>query len=121
MSLLEDIQTAAVDSSTPIADLLRRCTLLAARLQNLELETWAAAELDGYATLSVPDYRALGAYAHGVLDFGVARQTIIIPSLLLPDSWKQRADRVTLTQPIAAIEKMAAEKDGVHFPWPGEL
>lgn len=48
MSLLRDIQQAAVDSSIPLSDLLRKCTLLAARLQNDELRSWVARELNGY-------------------------------------------------------------------------
>jgi hypothetical protein len=48
MSLLQDIQDAAVDAAVPISTLLRKCAVLAARLDNDELRAWVAKELNRY-------------------------------------------------------------------------
>ena len=46
MSLLQDIQNAAVDANVPISTLLRKCAVLAARLNNDKLRAWVAKELN---------------------------------------------------------------------------
>ena len=58
MTLIEDIQTAAVDSGTDLAALLRKCKLLAARLGSDSLEEWVQWESDGYPDdAPIPKYR----------------------------------------------------------------
>jgi hypothetical protein len=48
MTLLRDIQEAALDSKVNLADLLRKCKVLAARLKHEEFATWVDWELNGY-------------------------------------------------------------------------
>ncbi len=48
MSLLREIQNAAVDETVSLAVLLRKCKILAARLGNIEFKTWVDKELNGY-------------------------------------------------------------------------
>ena len=48
MSLLEDIQSAAVDSNSDLGTILRKCKLLAARLGSKTLENWLIYESNGY-------------------------------------------------------------------------
>lgn len=58
MTLLTDIEAAAVDSTVPLPDLLRRRKVLAARLKHQEFARWIANELDGYGPDEpLPDYR----------------------------------------------------------------
>jgi hypothetical protein len=58
MSLLREIQDAAIDGSTDLETLLRKCRVLAARLKNEQFKQWVQSELDGYSsTADVPDYR----------------------------------------------------------------
>src|SRR5688572_5636706 len=58
MGLLSEIEAAATTSVEPLADLLRRCKGLAARLKNTELATWVSRELSGYGDDDpVPTYR----------------------------------------------------------------
>lgn len=50
---------AAIDEHTPIATLLLKCQLLAARINHDEFATWVDLELNGYARgAKLPDYRA---------------------------------------------------------------
>ena len=46
--LLRQIRDAAVDGSEPIANVLRKCAVLAARLDNAEFKAWVFSELNGY-------------------------------------------------------------------------
>jgi hypothetical protein len=48
MSLLREIQDAATSGATPLADVLRKCKILAARLQNKAFAQWVDLELNGY-------------------------------------------------------------------------
>jgi AbiTii len=58
MSLLEEIQNDAIDSKTDLGQLLRKCKLLAARLDSEPLENWLIWESNGYPVdIEVPDYR----------------------------------------------------------------
>ncbi len=58
MNLLEDIQNAATDSSSDVSTLLRKCKILAARLENQHLEDWLIWESNGYPEAAlVPSYR----------------------------------------------------------------
>ena len=58
MNLLEDIQSAAADSSSDVSTLLRKCKILSARLGNQRFEDWLIWESNGYPEdASVPSYR----------------------------------------------------------------
>lgn len=47
MSLLQQIQGSATDRDQSVSDLLRKCQILAYRLQHEPLKTWLAYELTG--------------------------------------------------------------------------
>src|SRR5689334_12658281 len=89
MSLLKEIQDAAVNDSTPLAVLLRKCMVLAATLDNDTLREWASHELNGYSSKealdALPDYRKLHAPAHGSFSNGYYwYDDLPIPASLLP-------------------------------------
>lgn len=48
MSLLREIQDAAISSDVELAVLLRKCKVLAARLGSNEFKSWVESELSGY-------------------------------------------------------------------------
>ena len=124
MSLLHDIQNAAVDANVPISTLLRKCAVLAARLENEELRAWVAKELNGYDSVAdVPEYRVLGAGASGHLagPFGSGYQNITIPPSVLPQWGRKYAEEVRFTQPIATIEDLGKGDGVITCPWPGDL
>ncbi len=57
-SLLKEIRDAAVDANVPIANVLRKCAVLGAKLKNNELRDWALQELNGYKDGNdLPEYR----------------------------------------------------------------
>jgi hypothetical protein len=68
VSLLREIQEAAIDAKTPLAVVLRKSMLLAARLGHEPFKKWIHDELDGYAREDeLPSYRCVG---HGVISIG---------------------------------------------------
>ena len=57
-SLLKEIRDAAVDANVPIANVLRKCAVLGAKLKHNELRDWALQELNGYKDENdLPEYR----------------------------------------------------------------
>jgi hypothetical protein len=117
----------AVRSDVRVSDLLRRCALLGAELNNEELKTWAFLELRGYSGgLPVPDYRVLPSHAIGNFAgaFGSEVRGFSIPASLMPKELRGYAERVTLRNPIAEIEGHAYavhDKNYLAVPWPGDL
>lgn len=85
MTLLREIQEDATGTDVPVASLLRKAQVLAARLDHLPLRSWASNELDGYrGDDEIPDYRRLGrvpVYGHfsGPFNSGL-RNALISPS-----------------------------------------
>lgn len=66
MSLLNDIKKDAIDSKSDISELLRRCKVLAYRLDNDEFKLWIEYELNGYPEeVDVPKYRQIHVESYG--------------------------------------------------------
>ncbi|NTG45875.1 hypothetical protein G6M04_00705 [Agrobacterium rhizogenes] len=60
MSLLLEIQSEAVNDAISVSSLLRKCLLLAGRIDSNLLEEWVKHELNGYPdNTEVPDYRRI--------------------------------------------------------------
>ncbi|UID79500.1 hypothetical protein J3U96_03705 [Stenotrophomonas maltophilia] len=115
MSLLRDIQQAAVDSSIPLSDLLRKCTLLAARLQNDELRTWVASELNGYDSADeLPPYRVATVVSKGHFSgpFQSGLRNANIPLACLPHQFHEMLSHTHIQNGIAALESLVKNSDG---------
>lgn len=66
MSLLRDIQDAAINSDIDISTVLRQCKVLAVRLGNDNFKKWVDQELNGYNKIDdLPDYRILTVQSKG--------------------------------------------------------
>lgn len=60
MGLLDEIQNEAVSANSSVTSLLRKCLVLAARMDADLLEDWVKHELNGYGPgIEVPDYRRI--------------------------------------------------------------
>lgn len=57
--LVEELQRKALDRDCPIADLLRHALLTARKLKVASTAEWIDAELHGYDSTEIPDYRIL--------------------------------------------------------------
>ncbi|MCB9774859.1 MAG: hypothetical protein H6750_11115 [Nitrospiraceae bacterium] len=115
MSLLEDIQTAAVDERSDLGTILRKCKLLAARLGSQPLESWLIYESNGYPPeVQVPDYRVwcLNLKGHFFGSFGSAVQNAPIPLMCLPENIRNNYKNYECRQSIASLEAMLKKDDG---------
>lgn len=122
MTLLDGIQQAAIDSKIPIADLLRQCMVLAARLKNQELADWARRELNGYEDgTPLPTYRILEtprSLGHLAGPFGSDARNVPIPVGSLPDEIRAMVLTVPMATAITTIESLAlGEEKYLKAPW----
>lgn len=110
MSLLREIQDAAVDATGGIAPLLRRCHVLAYRLENDELKTWVQHELNGYpADEALPSYRRLSLSLTGTFlgAFGSSLRGVPIVPAALPKPLADLVKDHPLRSPISEYEALA--------------
>jgi hypothetical protein len=125
MTLLQDIQNAAVDASSNLATLLRKCKLLAARLGSQQLEDWVLWESNGYPDgVPVPEYRiwSLEVRGHFAGPFGSGIRNAKIPLVSIPERVRKRYQRYECRQSIAGIETMLANAtDGTLQVSTGDL
>lgn len=118
MSLLEEIQQAAVDGNQDLGTVLRKCKLLAARLGSKPLEDWLLWESNGYPKgVPVPDYRIwqLTLKGHFAGPFGSAYNNAPIPLACLPEAARKSYEFYENRESIAAIETVlsrAKDKPG---------
>lgn len=126
MTLLRDIQAAAIDDSASLAALLRRCLVLANRLKYPPLADWANKELEGYsADEELPSYRLANGQAKG--DFlgvmHVQRNGTLIPPGSLAAEHRKFATELNFRGGVAEYESIvdSARTGGMAVPWPGDL
>lgn len=115
MSLLREIQAAAIDSDVPLATLLRKCKVLAARLGNDEFKAWIDRELNGYDSKEeLPEYRIVHVNSKGHFSghFQSGMRNADIPLVCMPEELRENLAHSYLMQPIAALEDLIARTDG---------
>jgi hypothetical protein len=126
MSLLRDIQAAAVDPNTDVATLLRKCKILAVRLGNEKFKKWVDHELNGYNnTEDLPEYRILHteSYGHFSGTFGSGLNNAPIPPSCLPKELRDRVTKSYLTAPISAFASLINTEDrsNAREQWPADM
>lgn len=125
MGLYEEIQTAATDSSVPLTDLLRKCSILAARLKNDEFRAWVDRELNGYDDDDVvPSYRILSvdSFGHFSGPGGSGLRNAPIPPHTLKKELRHHVEEARLMQPVAALEDLVGTgESSFQIPWPPDL
>ena len=124
-TLLREIQSAALDSKVDICDLLRKCMMLAARLENEEFKGWVRKELNGYGLEEdLPNYRIIDCGSFGTFSNGVRYYPRLdIPLFNLPKEIHGDLEVQCFREPISSlIYLMENNNDGfIHFRWPPEL
>lgn len=122
MTLLREIQDAAVDASTSVATLLRKCKLLAARLGATELAQWVESELDGYPDgAQLPPYREFTVNSKGNFSgpFGSGLKNADIPLICIGEQYQAKLEMCRLTESASALEHVVSESDSPYAtePW----
>ena len=117
VTILEDIQNAAVDGKTDLATILRKCKLLAVRLDSKPLEDWVIWESNGYPeNVGVPTYRiwsleVLGDFA-GPFGSGIKNARIPIGLLtFISEKTKRSYECWECRQSIASIEETLSQSE----------
>lgn len=126
MSLLRQIQDAAIDSSIDLPTLLRKCKVLAARLGNDDFKRWIDNELSGYDNKNdLPEYRILSVNSKGHFGgaFGSGLRNADIPLSCLPEDFREMLGHSYLMQPIAAMASLVENSSSgtLHEPWNPDL
>ena len=126
MSLLREIQDAAIDSNVNLAAVLRKCKLLAARLGNPEFKQWVENELSGYPSVDdLPDYRVLQVNSKGHFSgpFQSGLRNADIPLSCIDKKFHRNLKVSYLNQPIAAMESLVTDASGgtLQEPWNPDL
>lgn len=125
MSLLREIQADAIDSGVSIADLLRKCMLLAARLGNEDFKTWVNQELNGYsAKEALPKYRIIDTISFGQFTDGFrCYPKLSIPFSYIPEEYHEIIGTHYFTDPISSLDHLIENSDekSIVIYWPADL
>jgi hypothetical protein len=125
VTLLQQIQTEALETHGDLAALLRRCRILAQRLNLEELKEWVTSELEGYAQNdTLPAYRKIETnliLAHFNGFAGAQLKNAQIPTTAIPEQLREPLTHVYFHEAIAEIAQMLRDNtDGIRAPWPVE-
>lgn len=115
MTLLRQIQEDATSGEVAIGTVLRRCRVLAARLDSAPLEEWIRHESDGYPKdTQVPPYRVWPIRLLGYFSgpFGSGLKNAEIPTSCIPDALRERCTTYFARESISAIEELLGRGDG---------
>lgn len=121
MSIVQDLQSKAIDSKERVVGLLRMAKMVATKLDQVDAIEWIDRELNGYEGLSsndLPKYRQIEgtpkAYnpMHGWQPINFKNADLL-----------RKLSCVPLGMPLGAIEEMICQKDTENFifPYPPEL
>ena len=126
MSLLNEIQTDAVDGKIDLESLLRKCRILASRLKHNGLKHWVQAELDGYSDgAELPDYRRLGSFhcfGHFSGPWQSRARNAPIPGTCIPDEFRDSLTQVEVRDGVGAIADLIGNSSAGNIThlWPAE-
>lgn len=115
--LVEELQRKALDRNCPIADLLRHALLTARKLKVASTAEWIDAELNGYGSRDIPDYRILSGEP-----LGKNPRSGWIP-IRMPDAeLALTISEITMGNAIADLDAAIKDSDGSHlyFAYPTE-
>ncbi len=126
MSLLRQIQDNSCNPDFQVADLLRQCKILAARLGYTPLKIWVENELNGYANKeSLPEYRIIKEVLfEGNFDNGVCylRNHFFKPNLPEYLITEPRIDTIYFYEGVSGLKRhLDANKQNLRLAMPGEV
>ncbi len=111
--LLARLDDAVLDRTSSVADILNTCLMVGIRIGATSLRQWATAELEGYRSLDVPEYRKIRAQILQVVADPWGRSsTQLLNILTLPEPIRKAVSEIVpLNQGVAALEALAAEHE----------
>jgi hypothetical protein len=126
VSLLHEIQEAAIDANTSLAVVLRKCMVLAARLGHEPFKKWVDQELGGYPqAVDLPMYRRISGIAsigHFAGPLGAAMNNVPLRLAPIPADMRGRYETAEFREGIAKLEDMSRRDEGQLLErWSGDL
>jgi len=126
MTLLAKIRDGAVDSKTDISDVLRQCSVLAARLKHQGFKKWVDEELNGYPSgTALPPYRivkGVTSIGHFMGAFGEQITNVPLPLSNVPAELRPRVSQVEFRQGAGTQQAMVGgHGDDLMSRWPPDL
>ncbi len=111
--LMGRLDEAVLDPRASLADVLRICMMLGIRICATSLRQWATAELEGYRSLDVPEYRRIRApIMQAIVDPWGRPSTHILNPLTLPEPIREHVSEIVpLNQGVDMLEALAAEHE----------
>ena len=127
MSLLRDIQDLASSSSKDIelSTLLRKCKILATRLNHPGFKSWVENELNGYNDVSsLPSYRVLKVISKG--HFSMWGNSILtnipIHTHVMKEKHEKYVKKAHIMQGIGSLENLLSKESSIfQVPWDSKL
>jgi AbiTii len=121
VSLLKEIHEGAVEGSSDLATVLRKCRLLAAKLKHDEFKAWVDSELDGYYNgAELPSYRKFGGQCFGHFSGprDVMRDAPIAESSI-PVDCRELLTQMEMREGIGGIQELLrTHKSDLKHQWP---
>jgi len=112
MSLLDDIVETAGNGARPLADVLRKCTVLAVRLDNPPFRRWVALELEGYGVDDdLPPYRSTvpTELKANLANLAYRVTNALISPLALPADLREDLTSIDCRQSVAEMEGLVRD------------
>jgi hypothetical protein len=123
VTLLQDLVDGAAGDTVPVATLLRRLKVIAARADAAPLDEWITHELGGYPpAVTLPAYRRplqLVVTGHFVGPHGQQAENVPIQALDFPQEWRSGFFDQWLRDPVARLQQ-SAEDEYRLLPWPAD-
>lgn len=108
MSLTEDIVGSASGNAS-LADVLRKCLVLAFGLRNAPFQSWVEQELDGYSVdAELPNYRAnipTGIKAN-VMNRAYRHPNVAVPARTMPENVRKTLTTINFRQSVGELEEI---------------
>jgi len=122
MGLLQDIQADAINQDAPLSNMLRKCLVLAYKLNNDEFRQWIEHEMNGYpANMPVPNYRIyVGEPRANARNIAWHVTGSPIPAGAIPEEYLEDAMKLEFRQGVGAYASIQDNGELKHF-WPSWL
>ncbi len=112
-TLIDQIETDALDPSVPLATALRKCVSLGGRAKSSELRDWASQELRGYepGAEDLPSFRRVGAIlkADSHTRYGVTTGQVLTSSHLPEFAREALTNELAMSQGVGELEALVAQ------------
>ena len=117
MSLLREIQNDLAGSGTDVANVLRKCKILAARLGSVDFSSWVDWELNGYPDAQpTPEYRKLPcSYWANFMNIAWRRERVPIPATVAPEEYRHRFEYYEFRDGVTKAVAFTGKGDGARI------